>query len=279
MPYDAHKNFASSTVATAPSPATTGTSLVVAAGDGTKFPTPPFNVSIWPISAQPSTANAEIARCTARTTDTLTLTRAQESSTARSVVIGDQIAATITAKTLTDLETALSYGTTLPAAPVDGQEAILVDSTTNPTYQWRFRYNAGSSSAYKWECVGGGSIVAETAGTDTTTSASTANLTNGPSIVLPRAGDWLIRAGAVAANPVVSGQNFLGVGDSAIAANLVTGITMAQSAVAGYWTNPYLESLARGVGAVTLTLKAWGTGAGTMSYQYRRLAIQPIRVS
>jgi len=49
----------------------------------------------------------------------------------------------------------VSYATSLPASPVDGQEAILVDSITNPTYQWRFRYNAGSTSAYKWEFVGG----------------------------------------------------------------------------------------------------------------------------
>jgi hypothetical protein len=48
-----------------------------------------------------------------------------------------------------------NYGTTLPAGPVDGQEAILVDSLTNPTYQWRFRYNAGSALAYKWEFIGG----------------------------------------------------------------------------------------------------------------------------
>jgi len=37
----------------------------------------------------------------------------------------------------------IPYGTSLPTAPVDGQEAVLVDSVTNPTYQWRFRYNAG----------------------------------------------------------------------------------------------------------------------------------------
>ena len=49
----------------------------------------------------------------------------------------------------------IAYGTSLPTAPTDGQEAVLVDNTTNPSYQWRFRYNAGSSSAYKWECVGG----------------------------------------------------------------------------------------------------------------------------
>src|SRR6516164_9624771 len=55
----------------------------------------------------------------------------------------------------------IPYGTTLPASPVDGQEAILVDSITNPTYQWRLRYNAGSTSAYKWEFVGGPDSSAE----------------------------------------------------------------------------------------------------------------------
>ena len=101
---DQHKNFAYSTVATAPSPATTGTSLVVAAADGAKFPTVPFNATVWPAGAQPLTTNAEIVRVTTISTDTFTITRAQESSTARSVVVGDQIAATVTAKTLTDAE-------------------------------------------------------------------------------------------------------------------------------------------------------------------------------
>ena len=48
-----------------------------------------------------------------------------------------------------------TYGTTLPASPADGQQAIYVDSTTSPTYQWLFRYNAGSSQTDKWEFVGG----------------------------------------------------------------------------------------------------------------------------
>jgi hypothetical protein len=43
-------------------------------------------------------------RVTAISTDTLTITRAQESSSARTIVVGDQIAATITLKTLTDIE-------------------------------------------------------------------------------------------------------------------------------------------------------------------------------
>lgn len=101
---DPHKNFAYSTVATAPSPASSGTSLVVASGEGTRFPAVPFNATIWPASSTPTPSNAEVVRVTARSTDTLTITRAQESSSARTVVVGDQIAATITALTITGAE-------------------------------------------------------------------------------------------------------------------------------------------------------------------------------
>jgi hypothetical protein len=101
---DGHKNFAYSTVATAPSPATSGTSLVVAAGEGALFPAVPFNATVWPTETNPTAANAEVVRVTVVSTDTFTITRTQEGSSARAVVVGDQIAATVTTKTLTDLE-------------------------------------------------------------------------------------------------------------------------------------------------------------------------------
>jgi microcystin-dependent protein len=101
---DAHKNFAYTTVATAPSPAISGTSLVVQAATGTVFPTAPFNATVWPAGAQPLNSNAEIVRVTAVSTDTLTIVRSQESSSARTIIAGDQIAAGITVKALTDLE-------------------------------------------------------------------------------------------------------------------------------------------------------------------------------
>jgi len=104
MAFDGHKNFAYSLVASAPSPALSGTSLVVGAGEGANFPATPFNATVWPVRVQPSEANAEVVRVTAISTDTLTITRAQEGSVARSILIGDQIAATITTKLLTDLE-------------------------------------------------------------------------------------------------------------------------------------------------------------------------------
>src|SRR2546428_3917500 len=90
---DAQNDFAYSTVATAPSPTTTGTSLVVQTGHGSRFPTPPFNAAVWPAGAQPDVRNAEIVRVTAISTDTLAITRAQEGSTARGIIAGDQIAA------------------------------------------------------------------------------------------------------------------------------------------------------------------------------------------
>jgi microcystin-dependent protein len=104
---DAHKNFAYSIVATGPSPAISGTSLVVQAGSGSKFPSPPFNATVWPLTQQPLDTNSEIVRVTNIVGDTLTITRAQESTTAQPIAANFQISAGITAKTLTDIETML----------------------------------------------------------------------------------------------------------------------------------------------------------------------------
>lgn len=108
---DAHKNFAYSTVATAPSPATTGTTLTVATGEGALFPAAPFNCTVWGTASQPTltgvnATTAEIIRVTSKGSgDDWTITRLEEGLvTPRTIVIGDQIAASITAKTLTDIE-------------------------------------------------------------------------------------------------------------------------------------------------------------------------------
>jgi len=94
-------NLAISSVATAPDPATSGTTLVVTAGHGARFPDPAaagaFPVTVWPAAAQPDPSNAEIALCTARTADALTVVRAQEGTSARMVVVGDQVMLAVTA--------------------------------------------------------------------------------------------------------------------------------------------------------------------------------------
>ncbi len=105
---DAHTNFAYSTIVTAPSPASSGTEIVVGTGQGKLFPDTPFNATIWPTGTQPISTNAEIVTVTTIANDTFTIVRAQEGSSARTVIVGDQIAATITAKTLTDAEAPLT---------------------------------------------------------------------------------------------------------------------------------------------------------------------------
>jgi len=84
-----------------------------------------------------------------------------------------------------------AYGTTLPASPVDGQEAILVDSVTNPTYLWRFRYNAGSTSPYKWEYVGGTPWVWANNTSSNNPGTSSADAGYGTIFTIPRAGDYV----------------------------------------------------------------------------------------
>jgi hypothetical protein len=103
---DAFKNFAVSFVAVAPSPPVSGPTLSVIAGHGARFPTPPFNLVIWPKGVLPEAPNAEIVRVTAIAGDVLTILRQQEGTYARVIQVGDRIAETFTEKTLADLASA-----------------------------------------------------------------------------------------------------------------------------------------------------------------------------
>lgn len=105
--YDLHKNFSTSLIAVAPVPAASGTTFSVTPGEGALFPAVAFNAVVWPAGASPTAANAEIVRVTNKGTgDNWTVTRVTESSNARSIAVGDQISAAITAKMITDIETA-----------------------------------------------------------------------------------------------------------------------------------------------------------------------------
>ena len=81
-------NLTYTLVATAPSPATSGTTLIVTSGAGSYFPTPPFDLLMWPANTIATRTNSEIARCTGVSTDTLTIVRGAYSTTAQSVAIG-----------------------------------------------------------------------------------------------------------------------------------------------------------------------------------------------
>lgn len=132
---DAYENFAYGTVATAPSPATTGTSLIVGAGQGALFPAAPFNVVVWPTGSQPNATNAEIVRVTNKSTDTFTITREQEGTSARTIVVGDQVAAAWTAKFAEDITTDIADAIEdmAPGVELDYTELTSSDTATATT--------------------------------------------------------------------------------------------------------------------------------------------------
>jgi hypothetical protein len=101
---------------------------------------------------------------------------------------------------LEDLEAALQQLLTpvgvvssLPGSPVDGQ-IINYQNTAMASagVVWRFRYRAGSSSAYKWEFIGGPPFRAATGGTGNMVAASTWSGISGPSITVPLSGDYTV---------------------------------------------------------------------------------------
>jgi len=80
---DAAKNFAKVGVSTGYD--ASATSIVLTAGHGAKLPAAPYNLVWWDATNYPDPSddpNVEIVSCTSRTTDTLTVTRAQESTSA-----------------------------------------------------------------------------------------------------------------------------------------------------------------------------------------------------
>ena len=171
----------------------------------------------------------------------------------------------------------VQYGTTLPGSPVDGQEAILVDSLTAPTYQWRFRYNAGASGANKWEFVGG-SDARVNVDTDQTTTQNNqwVNLaTVGPDFVVPRAGDYEVFMQAQAygvATPMYVG---IAVGDTSPSA-ATSGIMSASVQANIPAARGVLTGLAAGA---TLRMRYFMVAAGTGHWSARVFYVRPLRVA
>lgn len=170
---------------------------------------------------------------------------------------------------------AASYALTLPASPVDGQEAVLVDSLTAPTYQWRFRYNAGSASTFKWEFVGGAPAYAAVETSETTASGTAVDLaTVGPTITVPRAGDYLLRWSGSSLHTVT--------GNNTVIALARNGVEITRTVA--YHTANFEQVHSAilkltGLSASDIFKLMYLTSAATATFMRRRLEIVPVRVS
>lgn len=171
-------------------------------------------------------------------------------------------------------------GTSLPTAPYDTQQYILVDSVSAPTYRWAFQYNASSASTYKWEFIGGSAALTEVATYETTSSSTfTALTTAGPSFALPRNGDYQIGIGTQFQNTSTSNtQMAMSFDIGATGAVLADGIDFQFVALAANQiaTGARLHRKS-GLTASTLTAKYLAQNGG--GFQQRWMSVVPDRVS
>ena len=168
----------------------------------------------------------------------------------------------------------LGYGTSLPASPADGQEHVLVDSVSAPTYQWRLRYNASSSSAYKWEFVGGASV--RLSANDLISVVGGWAAIASPRFTIPRSGEYATESHLM----VLGGSANIyahGVAKSTVA-NPVYGTNARATGTADYIAiQPAVDGrqvFAAGDAAAIFT---YGAVAGNL--YSRTLVVHPIRVS
>lgn len=189
---------------------------------------------------------------------------------------------TTSAPTGWSVQSALGYSTTLPSTPVNGQEHVLVDSVTAPTYQWRFRYNANSTSAYKWEYIGGSSLIVAIAGGINITSTTPVQ-SGGPSITLPRAGVYTAAFGSrvyqqnhaggqAIPSLFVAGSQFVGIDH--YQGSVATSTTL----VASHEARECELTVASASAVIDLRYQVGATG-GTGTFEHRWLRVFPVRVS
>jgi hypothetical protein len=130
---DALKNFAIGTVSTGYD--ASATSIVMTTGDSAKFPTVPFNVVWWNWTDYANPAddpNKEIVRCTNIATETWTVTRAQESTSATTKNTGGKTYSIMQAVTALLMGQATPVSIVPATAPAAGQ--ILVGNAGGTAY-------------------------------------------------------------------------------------------------------------------------------------------------
>ena len=120
-------NNAASTLASGVS--NSATSMVVATGEGALFPTPTATDTFRATLIRASDDAIEIVLVTARSSDTMTVTRAQEGTTGLTLLAGDKFELRITAAYLNNQDVAVqTHAAALKTTPADADEFPMWDS-------------------------------------------------------------------------------------------------------------------------------------------------------
>lgn len=110
------------------------TALTLAAGTGSRFPDANFFVTLIGYDDSGNENSWEIVRCTGRSSDTLTVVRAQEGTSAAAWPGATRIENRVTAASMEALQDKTTFSDTAPTSPVNGQ--VWADGTTGIEYTW-----------------------------------------------------------------------------------------------------------------------------------------------
>jgi hypothetical protein len=167
--------------------------------------------------------------------------------------------------------------TALPTAPYNGQVIDYLADATNGVI-WRLRYRAASTSAYKWEFVGGQDLFSRIGPAEGTASGTYTDLaTVGPDITVPLAGDYRVAVGASPFQSTVGQEAWVGL---SVAGTTVDLLRATQQAISNAnMGNLSSEAVQPAVAAASLLrMKYHSTGGGTASFASRWLRARPVRV-
>ncbi len=152
--------------------------------------------------------------------------------------------------------------TDLPITPKDRTQVLYQADLTNSVY-WLLVYLANSPSIYKWNYLGGSGMRAVNAGASMTTSSATfVDLsTTGPSITVPRAGDYRVWWLFNGTHSAVGGFGVMAIKNGAAATADAHGV-IGQAGGAGYnWSTDGSEEITVAA-AGTVLLAQYRTGSG-----------------
>jgi hypothetical protein len=168
--------------------------------------------------------------------------------------------------------------TSVPGSPTDEDELNYPADTTNGA-MWRFKYRSASGSAFKWEFIGGAAMYAAIATDETTTSTSFVDLaTVGPSITVPRAGDYEVEVGATMWDATGASACYASVKRGAAATTNNDAVSQ-NGVVAAPGVSVSRKIIMTGLAASDVLKVQYTVSAGTGHFIFRWLAVRPVRVS
>lgn len=170
----------------------------------------------------------------------------------------------------------IPFVSVLPSSPYNGQEIFyLADATNGVT--WHLSYRSAEAGSYKWYCIGGSPLIADT--TSSANTSSTSFVTIGPSFTIPLAGDYMIACGAMMSNNASPANTIFSYKVGAATASDDDGAAaMLASPTNLHLTSAWTERRKTGIAASTVIDGAHRVSNGSGNTMRRRIIGMPVRV-